>query len=119
MKKTFPAISLAAISLSAGALFMPTSAMAVDVDAAKELARQNNCLKCHAINKDKDGTAWIKVAQKYKGNPDAVNRLTQHLTSGEKAKFPDGHEESHKIVKTDPASDMAQIKNLVEWILSL
>jgi cytochrome c len=44
--------------------------------------------------------------------------LITHVTSGEKAKFPDGHEEEHKIVKTSPPKDMAQIKNLVDWILS-
>jgi hypothetical protein len=30
----------------------------------------------------------------------------------------DGFRE-HKIIKTDPPNDMAQIKNLVDWILSL
>ena len=58
------------------------------------------------------------MAEKFKGKPDAEARLIQHVTSGEKAKFPDGHEEEHKIVKTSPAKDMAQIKNLVDWILS-
>ncbi len=98
---------------------LASTAQAVDVDAAKQLAKQNNCFKCHAIEKEKDGPAWKKVAEKYKGKPDAEAKLINHVTSGEKAKFPDGHEEEHKIVKTDPPKDMAQIKNLVEWILSL
>ena len=38
-----------------------------------------------------------------------------HLTPGEMAKFPDGHEEEHKIIK---AKDPADIKNLADWILS-
>ena len=92
---------------------------AVDVDAAKALARQNNCFKCHAIDKEKDGPAWKKVAEKYKGKDNAEARLVEHITSGEKAKFPDGHEEEHKVVQTSPPKDMAQIKNLVDWILSL
>src|ERR1019366_6968444 len=50
-------------------------------------------------------------------SPAAEAKLIHHITSGEKAKFPDGHEEDHKIVKTDPPNDMAQIKNLVDWIL--
>lgn len=93
-------------------------AQAVDAEAAKALARQNNCFKCHSVDKDKDGPAYKKVAEKFKGKPDAEARLIQHVTTGEKAKFPDGHEEEHKIVKTSPAKDMAQIKNLVDWILS-
>ena len=93
-------------------------AFAVDADAALQLARQNNCLKCHSIAKDKDGPSYKSVAEKYRGKADAEDKLIYHVTSGEKAKFPDGHEEEHKIIKTSPPKDMAQIKNLVEWILS-
>lgn len=104
----------------AGATLMlaSTAAQALDVEAAKSLARQNNCLKCHSIDKDKDGPAYKKVAEKYRGKATAEARLIEHITSGEKAKFPDGHEEEHKIVKTSPPKDMEQVKNLVQWILS-
>ena len=101
------------------ALCCSTVAHAVDVDAAKALARQNYCFKCHAIDKDKEGPAYHAVAEKFKGKTGAQARLIEHLTSGEKVKFPDGHEEEHKIVKTSPSKDMDQIKNLVDWILSL
>jgi cytochrome c len=96
----------------------PSAHAAPDADAAKQLAKQNNCFKCHAIDKDKDGPAYKKVAEKYKGKADAEKRLIEHITSGEKAKFPDGHEEEHKIVKTSPPKDMAQTANLVQWILA-
>jgi cytochrome c len=106
-------------SLAGAALLMfVTAANAVDVDAAKALAKQNNCFKCHAVDKEKDGPAYKKVAEKYKGKANAEARLVEHITSGEKAKFPDGHEEEHKIVKTSPPKDMEQVKNLVQWILS-
>jgi cytochrome c len=101
---------------AAFALVAP-AVQAADADAALALARQNNCLKCHALDKDKDGPSFVKVAQKYKGKPNAEARLVEHITTGEKAKFPDGHEEEHKIVKTNPPKDMAQIKNLVQWVL--
>jgi cytochrome c len=93
-------------------------AWAVDAVEAKALARQNKCLNCHSIDKDGDGPAYKKVAEKYRGKANAEARLIEHITTGEKAKFPDGHEEEHKIVKTSPAKDMAQIKNLVQWILA-
>jgi cytochrome c len=103
---------------SAAMLTLSPAAYAVDADAAKQLAKQNNCFKCHSVDKEKDGPAYKKVAEKFKGKPDAEEKLIYHITSGEKAKFPDGHEEEHKIVKTSPPKDMAQIKNLVQWILS-
>jgi cytochrome c len=110
--------SLAAMALAL-ALGSSVTAHAADADAAKALARQNNCFKCHSVEKEKDGPAWKKVAEKYKDKPDAEQRLITHITSGEKAKFPDGHEEEHKIVQTSPPNDAAQIKNLIDWILSL
>ena len=96
-------------------LSVTPAALAVDDAAARETARANNCFKCHGIDKQKDGPAYHDVAAKYQGKPDAQARLIKHLTTGEKAKFPDGHEEEHKIVKV--AND-AELKNLVDWILS-
>jgi len=97
---------------------LSTTALAVDADAALSLARQNGCLKCHAVDKHKDGPAYRDVAAKYKDKDHAetVKKLLNHITSGEKAKFPDGHEEEHKIIKV---KDVAQQSNLIEWVLSL
>jgi cytochrome c len=95
--------------------FSSISFAAVDVDAAKGLARQNSCFKCHSVDKEKDGPTFKKVAEKYHGKADAEAKLVHHLTSGEKAKFPDGHTEDHKIINT---KDMGEIKNLVNWILA-
>jgi cytochrome c len=111
--------TLLAVTVAAGAWFTSGSVMAFDADAAQALVRQNNCFRCHGVSKGKDGPAWKEVAAKYRGQAGAVDRVAQHLTSGEKAKFPDGHEEEHKIIKTDPPNDAAQIKNLAEWLLSL
>lgn len=110
---------LASLAVAAGAISLIGSAQAADVEAAKALAQQNNCLKCHGVEKDKDGPAFKKTAGKYKGKADAEDKLVTHLTTGPKIKFEDGTEEDHKIVKTTPPKDMAQVKNLVQWILSL
>ena len=108
-----------ATAIAAAALAFTSLAQAApDADAAKALAKQNNCFKCHAIDKDKDGPSYHSFAEKYKGKPGAEAKLINHITSGEKAKFPDGHEEEHKIVKTSPPKDPEQIKNLVDWILA-
>jgi cytochrome c len=110
---------LTIVSAATLALSLSFSAYAaVDEDAAKALAKQNNCFKCHSVEKEKDGPAYKKVAEKYRGKTTGEARLIEHITSGEKAKFPDGHEEEHKIVKTSPPKDADQIKNLVQWILA-
>jgi cytochrome c len=106
----------AVIAGFAAASLSSFGAAAADADAAQKLARQSNCFRCHAVDKKKDGPAWHDVAAEFKGKPDAEQRLITHITSGEKAKFPDGHEEDHPIVKS---KDPAQVKNLIDWILSL
>ena len=104
--------------IAAGFLaFSFNATAAVDVEAAKSLARANNCFKCHGETKEKDGPAYNKVAAKYRGKPDAEAKLIHHVTSGEKAKFPDGHEEDHKNIQGKASPD--EIKNLIDWILSL
>lgn len=114
MKRFTLTLVTGCLGLTFGLLATPASA--ADNAAAEALARQNNCFKCHGVEKKKDGPAFKEVAAKYKGKTDAEARLITHLTTGEKAKFPDGHEEDHKIIK---AKDQADIKNLVGWILSM
>jgi cytochrome c len=113
LNRRVPLLGLASIVIALG---FSGQAMALDAEAAQALARQNNCFKCHGVEKKKDGPSYKEVAAKYKGKTDAEARLIKHLTTGEKAKFPDGHEEDHKIIK---AKDEAEVKNLVNWILSL
>ena len=105
-----------AAAVAASLIILAPAAQAADADAAQALARQNNCFRCHAVDKAKDGPAWKEIAAKYKGKPEAAQRLYTHLTTGEKAKFADGHEEEHKIIKSP---DAAKTKNLIDWILSL
>ena len=113
-----PASALIALVLTLGAI-SSVRASGPNEDAAKSLARANNCFKCHALSRDKDGPGWKKVAEKYRGNPNAEAKLIHHLTSGEMVKLADGSQVHHEIIKTDPPNDTAQIKNLVDWILSL
>jgi cytochrome c len=107
-QKTLLAVAIGSFCFAANA--------EVDVDAAKALAKENHCFTCHGLDKDKDGPAWNKIAAKFKGDAKAEEKLLKHLSSGEKAKFPDGHEEAHAILKSD---DPKASKNLVDWILSL
>ena len=107
---------LGVAGLAIGMLIAPIDAVALEVIAAQTLARQSGCLQCHSVYQKKVGPAWKDVASKYHGEPDAAQRLYKHVTTGRKARFDDGHEEDHPIVKT---SDPARVNNLVEWILAL
>lgn len=115
MKKLIMTTAIAAIS----SIGFASPALALDAEAAKGLAEQNNCMQCHGLRKDKDGPSFMKTAEKYKGKAGAVDELVKHVTSGKKVKLADGSEENHKIAKTMPPNDTAQLKNLVEYVLSI
>jgi cytochrome c len=104
---------LAAVAVVLGA---SGRVVAADAVAAQDLAKSSGCFKCHGLEKKKDGPAFRDAAAKFKTKDDGEEKLVYHVTSGERVKFPDGHEEDHKKVKTN---DPKQTKNLVEWILSL
>lgn len=107
--------TLGAAAFGLALVALPAHA-AVDADAAQVLAKTSGCNKCHTPDRKKDGPAFRDVAFNYHGAADAEARLTHHITSGEKVKFDDGHEEEHKKVKS---TNPAEIHNLVAWILSL
>jgi cytochrome c len=98
------------------ASFAPIPAQAVDADAAKALAKKNDCFKCHAIDKTKKGPSYKKIAEKYKGKEaEGEAKMLKNITTGPKVKLEDGTEEDHKIIDT---KDQAELKNLVQWILA-
>jgi cytochrome c len=89
-------------------------AQAVDADAAQALAKKSNCFKCHSISAKKTGPSYKEVAAKYKGKPDAEEKLIKHVTTHPKVMI-DGKEEEHAAVQT---TDPDATRNLVQWILS-
>ncbi len=97
------------------ALTASVSAFAFDADAAKALAKKNDCFKCHAIDKTKKGPSYKTIAEKQKGKPDIEAKMIKHLKTSPKVKLEDGTEEEHKAIE---AKDEAEIKNLIAWILA-
>lgn len=98
--------------------FAAPASAAVDADAAKALAKKNDCFKCHAIDKTKKGPSYKKISAKYR-EPDkkagAEEKMMKHLTTSPKVKLEDGTEEDHKAM--DGVSK-PELTNLIQWILS-
>jgi cytochrome c len=101
-------LAIAATSYS-GASF------AFDEAAAKALAKKNDCTKCHAVDKEKKGPAYKKIAAKYKGKADGEQKVIKNMTVVSKVKLTDGTEEDHKVIDT---KDEKEIKNIAQWILA-
>lgn len=106
--------------LLAGSLFFAVAGLtpaqaAVDEDAAKALAKKNDCFKCHAIDKTKKGPSYKKIAAKYKEKKLTEKDAIKQMTTAPKVKLEDGTEEDHKDIDT---RDPKALSNLAQWILS-
>lgn len=107
--------ALLAFAAAAGMALSAPVAAEVDADAAKLLFKQNDCHKCHNPEKAKKGPSLKKTAKEYKGKPDAVKKVIEHMTAGKKVKLDDGTEEDHKIIDT---KDVKVQTNVARWMLS-
>ena len=106
---------LATLTLACGLMTASFANAAVDADAANALLKKSDCFKCHALDKKKDGPPFKETAKKYKGKADAEEKLTKHVTTAPMVEI-DGKKEEHKMIKS---KDAGEIKNVVQWILSL
>ncbi len=89
--------------------------IAVAPMAVQRLARKNDCFKCHAVEREKDGPSWVSVAEKYREKAGAREKLYTHLTTAPIIDLK-GDPEKHKQLKD---LEPGQINALVDWILSL
>ena len=112
--KTRTTLLLAGSLIVALAGLTPAQA-AVDEEAAKALAKKNDCFKCHAIDKTKKGPSYKKIAAKYKEKKLTEKDAIKQMTTGPKVKLEDGTEEEHKNIDT---RDPKELSNLAQWILS-
>ena len=108
MKTAFPLFAMTVLAMHS----LP--ALAVDELAANDLLKESRCTKCHAVAREKVGPPFREVAAKYKGKAEAMGKLTKHITVPSEVEI-DGKKDDHGLVSS---TDPAQVKNLVEWILS-
>ena len=87
-------------------------AWALDAAAATELAKANGCFSCHSAKEKVVGPAYSAVADKYKGDKDAVAHLTQSIQMGSQGKW------GRIPMPAHPNMSVADIKALAQWILS-
>lgn len=92
-------------------LSLPT--LAVDQEAALEIAKKNGCLACHALDKKMVGPAWNEVGKKYAGDAAAAEQLAVKVKKGSKGVWGPVPMPPNATVKD------ADVKTLVSFILTL
>jgi cytochrome c551/c552 len=100
------------IAALAGSLALPLSAHAALSDAdATALQAKYSCGSCHTVANKLVGPSYTDVAKKYKGDASAPAKLAAKVKSG-------GSGVWGAIPMPPNSVPDADLKNLVEWILS-
>ncbi len=79
--------------------------------ANADLAKKNNCLACHAVDKKLVGPAYQDVAKKYAGQADAEATLAKNIKAGGSGKW--------GPIPMPPQAQLsdADAKALAAWVL--
>ena len=99
--------------LAAGLLVAGGADAALDSKAADDLMKKGGCSACHAVDKKVVGPAYQEVAAKYKGDAGAAAKLAEKVKKGGVGVWG-----QIPMPPNAQVSD-ADIKNLVDWILTL
>ncbi len=83
-------------------------------DNGVALAQSHNCLTCHAVDSKKLGPAFKDVAAKYKDDKNAPTMLEKKVRNGG-----GGNWGKMPMPATAQSVSDADIKNIVQWVLSL
>jgi cytochrome c len=99
--------------LVAGLFFAQAANAALDNAAADASMKKNGCVACHAVDKKVIGPAYQEVAAKYKGDKDALAKLSDKVKKGGVGVWGQ--------IPMPPNAQVpdADIKDLVSWILTL
>jgi len=101
------------IVLAASACFAGGANAALDNTSAEAMMKKDGCAACHAIDKKIVGPAYVDVAAKYKGDKDALAKLSEKVKKGGSGVWG-----AIPMPPNVTVSD-ADIKELVTWILTL
>jgi cytochrome c len=94
----------------AASLMVAGTALAADMPAAGKA----KCGTCHDIDKKKMGPSYMDIAAKYKGDADAVGKLTANITKGGAFDWKMG-----KMPPKGMGANEAEIKDMSEYIAGL
>jgi cytochrome c len=86
---------------------------AAPAQADEALARKNNCLACHQLDKKSVGPAYQDIAKKYKGQAGIEAKLEEKVKKGGQGVW------GPVPMPPNAAVPDADIKKLVDWILKL
>jgi len=100
MKKAIAVAALGLLAVSAPAF------------ASADLAKQKNCLACHAVDKKLVGPSYKDVAAKYKSDKGAQAKLAKKIREGGVGAW------GQVPMPANPQVSEAEAQTLAKWVLS-
>lgn len=95
------------------AVFVLSALVSNAAFANAELAKEKNCLACHAVDNKLVGPGYKEVAAKYKGDKTAEAKLAQKILKGGSGSW------GAIPMPANPQVSDAEAATLAKWILSL
>jgi len=105
-------LALASI-VAIAALVAGNAQAALDNAAAEALMKKDGCAVCHSVDKKIVGPSYQEVAAKYKGDAGAAAKLIKKVKDGGSGVW------GPVPMPPNATTPDADIKNLVDWILTL
>jgi cytochrome c len=104
----------AAVVLGAGlaAGFWREGEQSAPPDAGLALARERGCLSCHGLVHKQVGPGYAQVAQRYRGEAQALARLAGEIRAGSVGRW------GRVIMPRQPQVSEAEARQLAAWVLA-
>lgn len=84
----------------------------------KSIVIRGGCFGCHNVDEHRFGPSWRAVSERYKGDPEAVTRLTESIKYGSGGKWSEvvGN---NVMPPNESRVNESETKQVIEYILSL
>ncbi|VVE12734.1 Cytochrome c-551 [Pandoraea eparura] len=84
-----------------------------DTQAMDKLARQRNCMTCHAVDRTLLAPSYRDIAKRYAGQPGAADNLARTIADGSRGKW------GSIPMPASPQLAPGEAGRLARWILGL
>lgn len=81
-------------------------------DPAEAIAQSSGCLSCHAKAEKIVGPSFVSIADKYRGDKDAMAALAQSIQNGSRGKW------GRVPMPAHASLSQADLKTLAQWVLA-
>lgn len=79
----------------------------------KQLVNSLDCKSCHSLDMESVGPTYLEIAERYRGDTDALNYLSQKIIEGGSGNW------GERAMTPHPALAVKEVEDMVEYILSL